>query len=684
LWAAYLLQSKSGMRHLMVVSNVNLLKTASNVYLAIDGGGSKTEAVAFLPDGHVVAHVVLDAALNPNGAALTVPQVLAELLDALGREVSLELVLGVFVGLAGGSDPKVQANVESYVASVLPGAKHLQVTHDAVAALWSGIEQPPGLVLIAGTGTVAFGIDAKGAAFRAGGWGYLLGDAGGGYDLGQRALQAITAAHDGLGADTILTEQVLRAWSLRSVPELVPLVYRDGKQRMAALAPMVCAAAEAGDAVARRIVSEVSAATAGLLRDVLQFAGERYDVRFPLPVVLVGGLWRSPEINQAFEGHLLDTGLSSQLTLIRPSLPPVFGGARFFMDACGLAGDSAFEANFNKTLATLTCVRDGALAATAELKTRAVTTVKPCLKSQLDLGALGTERDNPAMRDLDTLDSLTIVNLIAASNQEAISAVAAEAEAIAAAVEGIFARLSQGGRLFYVGAGTSGRLGVLDASECPPTFGVPHEKIQGVIAGGESALIYPAEGAEDVAQQGGLDLQARGLSAADVVVAIAASGRTPYCIGALQAARAVGALTVSVSCNKAALLSQWAELPIEVDTGPEMIAGSTRMKAGTAQKVVLNSLTTTAMIRLGKVFGGHMVDMLASNQKLKLRARRIVMLAGELASEAAAEALLEQAQGNMKAAIVMAHTGVDFEHAQARLAANGGYVRAAIHASPLP
>jgi N-acetylmuramic acid 6-phosphate etherase len=301
-------------------------------------------------------------------------------------------------------------------------------------------------------------------------------------------------------------------------------------------------------------------------------------------------------------------------------------------------------------------------------------------EQESNLGALGTEGNNPEMCDLDTLDSLAIVKLIAESNQAAVAAVVAEAESIAAAIDAIYARFVVGGRLFYVGAGTSGRLGVLDASECPPTFGVPFEQVQGVIAGGESALIYPAEGAEDDESQGGVDLFARGFTKSDAVVAIAASGRTPYCVGALKAAQRVGALTVSLSCNKGAVLSDWAEYPIEVVTGAEIIAGSTRMKAGTAQKIVLNMLTTTAMIRMGKVFGGQMVDMVASNHKLKIRARRIVMQAGALSSEDAAGALLDQAKGSIKAAIVMAHTGVTCGVAEQLLEAQDGNVRKAIHA----
>lgn len=297
------------------------------------------------------------------------------------------------------------------------------------------------------------------------------------------------------------------------------------------------------------------------------------------------------------------------------------------------------------------------------------------------LGALGTERRDPALQDLDAMDSLAIVDLIADTNAQAVAAVRAEAASIAAAIDAVSARLSAGGRLFYVGAGTSGRLGVLDASECPPTFGVSPEMIQGLIAGGEGALVRSVEGAEDDASQGVEALRARGVTPQDAVMAIAASGRTPYCLGALQEARSVGALTISLSCNKGAALSEHADHPIEVATGAEVIAGSTRMKAGTAQKIVLNMMTTTAMIRIGKVYQGQMVDMVASNEKLRARACRIVMQVTNLANESEAERLLEKAGGNMKIAIVMANASVSRETAEQMLDQADGNVREALAAS---
>lgn len=651
------------------------------VYVSIDGGGSKTEAVAFLANGEVRAHVLLDLPLNPNGSDVETSQVLARIYAGLSAQTSLSELEAVFVGLAGGSNAEINAHFQAQTAQAFGAQARVQVMHDAVAALWSGIHQLPGLVLIAGTGTVSYGIDAQGQEFRVGGWGYLIGDHGGGYDLGQRALQAITAAHDGVGPATVLTDRICAACAVDCVRDLIPLVYRDGKKQIAALAPWVIAAASEQDAVALQIISEVTSSAAKLLAQSVKKAEQSFDIRLPVDVVLAGGLWEAAIFRHNFEMRLSDCGLSAAINLIRPSLPPVFGGARYLLRMQGHATEASFDAKFtqgfNRFISSKSFDSEREASTSREAFEADASKATRCE----DFGALATEGGDPAMRDLDMLDSLAIVRLIAETNQEAVSAVSAVAESIAAAVEGIFASLSAGGRLFYVGAGTSGRLGVLDASECPPTFGVSHEKVQGVIAGGESALIYPAEGAEDDASQAGKDLRDRALTQHDVVVAIAASGRTPYCIGALQAARALGARTVSIACNRDAPLSQWAEYPIEVATGCEMIAGSTRMKAGTAQKIVLNMLSTTVMIRMGKVYAGHMVDMQATNEKLKVRARRIVYQAGALSSEHEAGVLLERAQGEIKAAIVMAHTGLDFATAKHKLEQHQGYVRAAIGSS---
>jgi N-acetylmuramic acid 6-phosphate etherase len=303
--------------------------------------------------------------------------------------------------------------------------------------------------------------------------------------------------------------------------------------------------------------------------------------------------------------------------------------------------------------------------------------LNPAETSGENLARLETESRNPRTRELDRLPTAALVEALHAENYAVAEAVQAVLPQVAQVVDLLAERLGRGGRLFYVGAGTSGRLGVLDASECPPTFGVAPELVQGIIAGGETALTSSIEGAEDSPETGARDLEARGVTANDVVVGIAASGRTPYVIGALDAARQVGAVTVAVVNVSDSALSRHADITLAAVTGPEALTGSTRLKAGTAQKMILNLLTTAAMVRLGKVYDNLMVDLRATNSKLRDRAARIVMAAAET-DRAAAEAALEQADWHAKTAIVMLRLGVSAAEASQRLQAANGWVRAAI------
>jgi len=285
-----------------------------------------------------------------------------------------------------------------------------------------------------------------------------------------------------------------------------------------------------------------------------------------------------------------------------------------------------------------------------------------------------TEQRNPKTRDIDQLSTAQILARI---NDEDATVAAAVREAlpdIARAVDGIVERMRRGGRLIYVGAGTSGRLGVLDAVECVPTYNTRPGQVIGVIAGGNAALTTSIEGAEDDPKQARTDLEAIGLAEADVVVGIAASGQTPYVLGAVEMAREVGALTVGVACNRPSPLLEQVEHPIGVVVGPEVVAGSTRMKAGTAQKLVLNMLSTATMIKLGKVYSNLMVDMQVTNKKLQGRATRLVALLADV-SEAEAETLLRGAGQDVKVAVVMQRKGVSVEEARALLDAAEGRLR---------
>ena len=293
-----------------------------------------------------------------------------------------------------------------------------------------------------------------------------------------------------------------------------------------------------------------------------------------------------------------------------------------------------------------------------------------------------TERRNPNTRDIDVASPVELVDLIAGEDGGVPAAVSAEREAIARAVVFVEDAFRRGGRLLYVGAGTSGRLGVLDAAECPPTFGTPPEMVVGIIAGGARALIKAVEGAEDDVNAGIAAMDDHRVRAEDVVIGIAASGTTPYVRAALGRAQALGARTGLVACAEPpALLRSTCDVCIVVLVGPEVITGSTRMKAGTATKLVLNTITTGAMIRLGKTYGNLMVDLRASNAKLEDRSHRIVMETTGLEREAAAQ-VLERADGRVKTAIVMARRGVEREEAEALLAAHAGRLRAVVGDPP--
>jgi N-acetylmuramic acid 6-phosphate etherase len=294
-----------------------------------------------------------------------------------------------------------------------------------------------------------------------------------------------------------------------------------------------------------------------------------------------------------------------------------------------------------------------------------------------------TEARNPHSAEIDKLDAAGIVALMNAEDAKVVAAVGAEAAAIAQAIEWVAERFRRGGRLIYIGAGTSGRLGVLDASECPPTFSTPPAMVVGLIAGGPAALTRAIEGAEDQPERGAGDLEAIGLQPVDLVVGIATSGRTPYVLGAVRYARSIGAATIGIACNRPSAIGGLVDLEVAPLVGPEVLAGSTRLKAGTATKMILNMITTGAMIRIGKTLGNRMIDLSPSNEKLRIRSRRMLReLAG--VDDAAALRLLEQAGGRLKPALVMALAQVDAATAQALLAAAGGQVRAAVRAAGRP
>ncbi len=288
-----------------------------------------------------------------------------------------------------------------------------------------------------------------------------------------------------------------------------------------------------------------------------------------------------------------------------------------------------------------------------------------------------TEQENPRTAQVSSLPTAEILRLMNEEDARVADAIAQVLPEVALAVDGIVARLDQGGRLFYVGTGTSGRLGVLDAAECAPTFGVSPELVQGIIAGGYDACFRAVEASEDDAAAGATDLQARGFTKRDALVGIAASGRTPYTVGAVEQARGLGAFTVAITCVPGSAITRAAEISIVPLVGPEVIAGSTRLKAGTAQKLVLNMISTATMIRLGYVTGNRMTNVQTRNVKLRARAERILAAEAGLNNERAKE-ILDSADGNLPVALVMSQTGCSRNEADAALEASRGVVAQAI------
>ena len=518
----------------------------------------------------------------------------------------LDPVNEVIVGVAGALAAPDAARALGHALLASLRVQRVAVTSDAVIAHAGALDGRPGVVLVAGTGVVALAIDAHGALRTADGWGPWLGDEGGGAWIGGAGLHAALRAHDGRGPSTTLLDAARARFG---PPETWPAQLADAAA-VASFAPDVLAAED--DVAARAIVGAAADALAATARA----AGDG-------PVAMVGGL-AGVEV------------LREQLDLV-PAAGDALGGAR----------------------------RLGVIHEPHVIRVEAA----PEVLAPQGLDALATETSRADLDDLDVRPIGEIVALLVAAEGEAHGAVAAAVPWIAVAAEAIAARLERGGRLVYAGAGTPGRLGVLDAAECGPTFGT--DLVRGVIAGGPAALTEAIEGAEDAFDPADL----ANLTAADALVGITASGRTPYVLGALEHARSAGALTVAIVNNPGS--EAYADVVIELLTGPEVLAGSTRLTAGTAQKVVLNALSTSVMIALGKAYGPRMVDVRATSAKLRRRAQRIVREAAGVDDEAASAALAA-AGGHAKTAIVALLSGVDAAEAAVRLDRARGRLRDAL------
>ncbi len=612
--------------------------------VGVDGGGSKTEAVILSGEGEVLGRGRSGSSnhhlAGVEGALAALEAAMRAAAEAAG--VSLSHAAAVVWALAGAGRPAEAQRLREMQARLLPAVPG-QVVDDAVAALIGGAGRREGVVVIAGTGAIVYGENAAGHTARAGGWGHLL-DEGSGYALGLWACRAVARAADGRELPTRLSARLLQALALPSAAQLIPWLYdaRRGVAEMAALAPLVLEEAEHGDLVATDGVLQAADALAEGVGAVARRLGWGNDR--PFPVVLTGGLL----LRSAFYRAVVAQAVQTRVPLARPQRPLADAAVGAAWLALALAGRSRPHRAEPQALS-----RDGLWA---------------------------SEQRHVLTRDLDTRTTLEMVGLMHLEDRRAVAAVRSQLPAIAQAVEAIAARMKRGGRLIYIGAGTSGRLGVLDAAECPPTFNTKPGQVVGVIAGGQAALTEAVEEAEDRFDDGLQAMRDLEVGPEDSVVGIAASGRTPYVLGALTEARQRGALTVALICNLPAPLAEAAEHVIAPLVGPEVLAGSTRLKAGTVQKLVLNMLSTAVMVRLGKTYGNLMVDVQQHNAKLQARARRIVAQACDVSLDEAAAALARCGH-DVKAAIVSTVLHCSPAEAREHLRRAGGNVRQAIAAA---
>ncbi len=571
--------------------------------LGIEGGGTKTEWV--LLTGEADEHKILSQGTLPaSNLRLISDEALARLFSVLAADATH---VGVF--LAGCATEEDRARLGGLAESAWPHAV-LVIGSDRDSGLATAFGAEDGIAVIAGTGAAVHGRRGE-RVEKAGGWGQLLGDRGGGYDLAMQGLRLVLTHYDLNQKITPLAEEILRTLALNRLQDLSGWAMQADKMSVARLAPAIFHAAKHGEP---EMLATVQAG-AGVLADFTRAVAQRLDFT-NAPVKLIGGLFtHHPEYAALFK---------YRLSMLLPDAVASVCGESGALGAAWLAGKGGRE------VVGLVSMDDAA-----------------------DLATAATEQANPRSVNLEERTTGELVELFTTEEENVARALVACRAELVAAVDVVGAALRGGGRLFYIGAGTSGRLGVLDASEIPPTFGAPPELVQGIIAGGAVALHRAVEGAEDQPDAGALAALERGVRTGDVLCGIAASGRTPFVLGALARARALGARTILLTCNPARTRAAepW-DVEIDLPVGPEIITGSTRLKAGTATKVALNLLSTCAMILLGRVRGNAMVDLHISNAKLRDRGVRLVSAA----------------------------LGLGYDEAQTRLARAGWNVRACLHA----
>ena len=572
----------------------------------------------------------------PNGGALAMGAIL-QIAAPLLRAAGLARVDAVGVGAAGALADRAAAQaLAERLCAALPAGR-VAVASDAITSHVGALGGSPGVTLAIGTGAVAIAVGPSGEMTRSDGWGPWLGDEGGGTWLGLHGLRAALRAHDRRGPPTLLTEAAeTRFGSLATLA--AQMESSASPPRLAAgFAADVAAAAAAGDPIAAALLDQACAALAQTVRSVIP--ADAAHIR----LAVTGGL---AQLEAGLVRPLLEA-LGPTVSAVTPLGTALDGARRLALDT-----GTVHEPTLCRAAATVS--------------------------NSLDL--LATEGRRPGLDDLDLRSPGEIVRLMLTAEREAQDALARAADQLAAAADAIAARMTAGGRLFTLGAGTPGRLAVLDAAELAPTYSSPPGLVIALLAGGPTAMLEAAEGAEDDRHAAAAALDAHGLGPGDAVVGIAASGRTPYVVGGLAHARARGALTVAIVNNPGSAAAAAADLPVEILTGAEIVAGSTRMTAGTTQKIALNALSTASMIALGKTYGAWMVDVRATNDKLRRRALRIVQeITG--ADPAAASAALASGGGSVKQAVVALLAGVDAAEAARRLTRSRGHVRDAVRPS---
>ena len=556
-------------------------------------------------------------------------------LDALGMDGTAELA----VGAAGAEAAREEAaELARRVAAAYPGSS-AAVTSDSVTAHAGALGGSPGTVLAVGTGSVALALGPDGRRRQVDGWGPWLGDDGSGAWIGREALRAVLAAREGRAPATALTDAAVERFG--DLDLLPRRIHESGSVASAtgAFTPDVVALAEAGDDAATLILDRAVAHWVAQVRAGADAVGEPR-------VAVVGGLAAVPALRSRFESLL-----PADLELVRDPGSPLDGAV-----LVARSHDLPHEPSVHRATAVVAAPAAGN-----------------------DVDALATEQVRADLHDLDTRTPEEVVGVLLEAEATVPAALAAARPALAEAVRLAGQALDRGGRLLYVGAGTPGRLAALDAAECPPTFGTSPDTVVAVLAGGRDADRTAVEGAEDDATAGEKDILALNPGPDDVVVGITASGRTPYVLAAVETARRCGAATVAIVNNAGSAVAAAADVAVELRTGPEVLSGSTRLKSGTAQKIALNVISTGAMVAHGKTYGAWMVDVVASNEKLRRRARRILREATG-ADDATALRMLEAAGWRTKPALVALLAGVDVPAAKQALAAHGDRVRPALEA----